>query len=52
MGASSGNFEKNVDRSHPNFLEYRTISGQSDLRVMGYDDQAGNVKEEPGALPG
>ena len=25
MGASSGITEKNIDRSHPIFLEYRTV---------------------------
>jgi hypothetical protein len=32
VGASSGTIEKNIDRSHPSFLEYRTISGPSGLR--------------------
>jgi hypothetical protein len=51
VGASSGIFEKNIDRSHPSFLEYRPVSDPSDLAVIGYADQAGNVKEDPGPLP-
>jgi len=51
VGASSGIIEKNVDRPHPIFLEYRTVPGPSDVVVSGYADKAGNVKEEPGPLP-
>lgn len=51
VGTSSGKVEKIVDRSHPDFLEYRTDSDQNDPRVAGYADQDEDVKEEPGALP-
>jgi len=51
VGASSGIIEKNVDRPHPIFLEYRTVSSSSDLVVIGNADQARNVKEDPGPLP-
>jgi len=50
VGATSGIIEKNIDISHPVFLEYRTVSGPSDLVVSGYADQVRNVKEEPGPL--